>query len=299
MRGSLRQRQWHEEADRLPGRAGAGSDGRRHPRLWHAAVLRLGPGRGAADQCGHVPGYGVWHPRPLSQQCGVGDRQSGARSYAQVQGQHRPVSVAAGAERGQPATFLGYGITEAEDMPGVAANAFPVAFGDFKEGYLICDKVGMRITRDEITTPGFVKFYVRKRVGGSCATRRPSAAEDRHRLIIVNPASGLHTGPLCISEKHRALDCNEGFRGPTAAVSSRSSRRVRRSRLRMRISSACRPKRAGRKTRTSRPRTKRVRAHPRPSKPWACAAQPRQLPSLCRSLRRSCTCASTPATRIP
>lgn len=67
---------------------------------------------------------------------------------------------------GQPATFLGYGITEAEDMPGVAANAFPVAFGDFKEGYLICDKVGMRITRDEITTPGFVKFYVRKRVGG-------------------------------------------------------------------------------------------------------------------------------------
>jgi HK97 family phage major capsid protein len=67
---------------------------------------------------------------------------------------------------GQPATFLGYGITEAEDMPGLAANAFPLAFGDFKEGYLICDRVGMRITRDEITTPGFVKFYVRKRVGG-------------------------------------------------------------------------------------------------------------------------------------
>jgi HK97 family phage major capsid protein len=67
---------------------------------------------------------------------------------------------------GQPATFMGYGITEAEDMPVVAANAFPLAFGDFKEGYLIADRVGMRITRDEITTPGFVKFYVRKRVGG-------------------------------------------------------------------------------------------------------------------------------------
>ncbi|MDC8756254.1 phage major capsid protein [Janthinobacterium fluminis] len=67
---------------------------------------------------------------------------------------------------GQPATFLGYGITEAEDMPAVAANSFPLAFGDFKEGYLICDRVGMRITRDEITTPGFVKFYVRRRVGG-------------------------------------------------------------------------------------------------------------------------------------
>ena len=67
---------------------------------------------------------------------------------------------------GQPATFLGYGITEAEDMPAVAANAFPLAFGDFKEGYLICDRVGTRMTRDEITTPGFVKFYIRKRVGG-------------------------------------------------------------------------------------------------------------------------------------
>lgn len=67
---------------------------------------------------------------------------------------------------GQPSTFMGYGITEAEDMPAVAANAFPLAFGDFREGYLIADRVGMRITRDEITTPGFVKFYVRKRVGG-------------------------------------------------------------------------------------------------------------------------------------
>lgn len=69
-------------------------------------------------------------------------------------------------QAGEPATFLGYGITEAEDMPVVAANAFPIAFGDFREGYLICDRVGMRITRDEITTPGFVKFYIRRRVGG-------------------------------------------------------------------------------------------------------------------------------------
>lgn len=67
---------------------------------------------------------------------------------------------------GQPSTFMGFEITEAEDMPAVAANAFPLAFGDFKEGYLIADRVGMRMTRDEITSPGFVKFYVRKRTGG-------------------------------------------------------------------------------------------------------------------------------------
>lgn len=67
---------------------------------------------------------------------------------------------------GQPDMFMGYPVVEAEDMPVVAANAFPLAFGDFREGYLIADRVGMRITRDEITTPGYVKFYVRKRVGG-------------------------------------------------------------------------------------------------------------------------------------
>lgn len=71
-----------------------------------------------------------------------------------------------GLSAGQPDQFLGYPITESEDMPAVAANAFSLAFGDFREGYLITDRVGMRMTRDEITTPGFVKFYVRKRVGG-------------------------------------------------------------------------------------------------------------------------------------
>lgn len=67
---------------------------------------------------------------------------------------------------GVPSTFMGYPVTEAEDMPDVAAGTFPIAFGDFREGYLIVDLAGMRITRDEITTPGYVKFYVRKRVGG-------------------------------------------------------------------------------------------------------------------------------------
>lgn len=88
---------------------------------------------------------------------------SALRKYKDGQNQYlwQPSLVAT-----QPDTFMGYGITEAEDMPAVAANAFPIALGDFKQGYLIADRVGMRMTRDEITTPGFVKFYVRKRVGG-------------------------------------------------------------------------------------------------------------------------------------
>ena len=67
---------------------------------------------------------------------------------------------------GQPSTFFGYPVIEAEDMPAVGAGAFSMAFGDFREGYMIADRVGMRITRDEITTPGYVKFYIRRRTGG-------------------------------------------------------------------------------------------------------------------------------------
>jgi HK97 family phage major capsid protein len=87
----------------------------------------------------------------------------GLRKYKDTTGQYlwQPSLQA-----GVPSSFLGYPVAEAEDIPNVAANAFPLAFGDFREGYLIADRVGMRMTRDEITTPGFVKFYVRKRVGG-------------------------------------------------------------------------------------------------------------------------------------
>ncbi len=76
----------------------------------------------------------------------------------------RPAATA-----GVPATLMGYPITEAEDMQDIAANAFPVAFGDFNEGYQIGDIVGtMRLTMDDnITEPGFVKFYGRRRTGGN------------------------------------------------------------------------------------------------------------------------------------
>lgn len=67
-----------------------------------------------------------------------------------------------------PATLMGRPVFYAEDMPAIAANAFPIAFGDFMAGYLIADSGGLRITIDDnITKPGFVRFYVRRRVGGN------------------------------------------------------------------------------------------------------------------------------------
>ena len=67
---------------------------------------------------------------------------------------------------GQPSTLMGYRAVEAEDMPDVAANAFPVAFGDFNRGYQIVDRFGTRILRDPYTAKPFVLFYTTKRVGG-------------------------------------------------------------------------------------------------------------------------------------
>jgi HK97 family phage major capsid protein len=72
-----------------------------------------------------------------------------------------------GLQMGQPSQLLGYPVAEMEGMPDVGSNNFPVAFGDFRAGYLICNLVGFRITVDDnITAPGYVKFYIRKRLGG-------------------------------------------------------------------------------------------------------------------------------------
>lgn len=68
---------------------------------------------------------------------------------------------------GQPALLCGYPITLAEDMPDVGSNTHPIAFGDFAKGYLLADVVGLRVSVDDnITTPGQVKWYVRRRLGG-------------------------------------------------------------------------------------------------------------------------------------
>lgn len=62
--------------------------------------------------------------------------------------------------------LLGYKINYATDMPGVAAGALALAFGDFKSGYQIVDRVGISMIRDNLTSKPNVLFYTRKRTGG-------------------------------------------------------------------------------------------------------------------------------------
>ena len=71
-----------------------------------------------------------------------------------------------GLEAGMPSTLLGYAVTEAEDVPVKAANSLSLAFGDFRRGYTIVDRIGTRVLRDPYTNKPYVGFYVTKRVGG-------------------------------------------------------------------------------------------------------------------------------------
>lgn len=66
----------------------------------------------------------------------------------------------------QPSSLMGYGIAENEDMPDVAADANAIAFGNFKRGYSVVDRMGTRVLRDPYSSKPYVEFYTTKRVGG-------------------------------------------------------------------------------------------------------------------------------------
>ena len=70
------------------------------------------------------------------------------------------------AQSGGRATLMNFPLVEAEDMPDIAANSLSLAFGDFRRGYLIVDRVGVRVLRDPYSAKPYVLFYTTKRVGG-------------------------------------------------------------------------------------------------------------------------------------
>ncbi|MDK9697793.1 MAG: phage major capsid protein [Siculibacillus sp.] len=67
---------------------------------------------------------------------------------------------------GAQASLLNFPVVEAEDMPAIATDAFPIAFGDFRRGYLVVDRLGVRTLRDPYSAKPYVLFYTTKRVGG-------------------------------------------------------------------------------------------------------------------------------------
>lgn len=76
---------------------------------------------------------------------------------------------------GQPETILGRPVVEVKDMPDIAANAFPIAYGAFKSGYRIYDRVELAVRPNPylLATEGKIRFHARRRVGAGVV--RPDA----------------------------------------------------------------------------------------------------------------------------
>jgi HK97 family phage major capsid protein len=65
-------------------------------------------------------------------------------------------------------TLLGYPVAISDDMPALVAgeNSKAIVFGNFREGYQIVDRTGIRVLRDPYSAKPYVEFYVTRRLGG-------------------------------------------------------------------------------------------------------------------------------------
>ena len=77
---------------------------------------------------------------------------------------------------GQPATLGGEDVVEVPDLPDVAAGAIAALYGNMEATYLVVDRLGISVIRDELTNKPFVGFYTRKRVGGGVYNPEPMRA---------------------------------------------------------------------------------------------------------------------------
>lgn len=73
-----------------------------------------------------------------------------------------------GIQNGAPNTIDGDPYVEFPDMPNEGAGLYPIAYGDFRRGYTLVDRIAMEMLRDPYTqaTSGNIRFIFRRRVGG-------------------------------------------------------------------------------------------------------------------------------------
>lgn len=81
-------------------------------------------------------------------------------------GEGRPIWQLGDIKAGQPSTILSYAVKRSANMPAVGASALAIAFGDFKAGYQIVDRLGITLLRDNLTAKPYIKYYFRRRTGG-------------------------------------------------------------------------------------------------------------------------------------
>lgn len=70
-----------------------------------------------------------------------------------------------GIKEGQPDVLLGHRVEIDEAMPDMGSDSTPIAFGNWKAGYYIIDRIST-VLRDPYSNKPYIGFYARKRVGG-------------------------------------------------------------------------------------------------------------------------------------
>jgi len=69
-------------------------------------------------------------------------------------------------------------------MPDIAANAFPIAFADFRRAYVIVDRRGTVVVRDNLTAKPYVKFWTTRRIRRRHSELRGDQAHEDLDLIV-------------------------------------------------------------------------------------------------------------------
>jgi HK97 family phage major capsid protein len=67
---------------------------------------------------------------------------------------------------GLPSTLLGYEVVQVPGMPAMTTGLISILFGDMAMTYLVIDRIGIRVIRDNLTNKPYINFYTTKRVGG-------------------------------------------------------------------------------------------------------------------------------------
>jgi HK97 family phage major capsid protein len=66
---------------------------------------------------------------------------------------------------GIPNSVLGAQYFISPDMDDISAGTYPILMGDFKQGYVVADRMLMYMVRDEVTKPGYIIFTFIRRLG--------------------------------------------------------------------------------------------------------------------------------------
>ncbi len=149
----------------------------RQPRSINRIVRDLKAGLNRALKEGHVGDRETWALDLLAD-----DIEDSGDSAVILESHHRKALIkaalpaggefiarvdASGGISGRPQSLLGYEVIESSELQAVSAGNMPVIFGDLEQAYIWAShERGLRVIRDDITTPGSTKFYISLQCGG-------------------------------------------------------------------------------------------------------------------------------------